>query len=82
MKPAFFKEVSLVRDIPEAGLRAGDVATPVDYAPHAAGGEEGAVLELFNAIGESVAVFVVQFPAFPRWTPNTQRGLQQRPCCT
>ena len=35
------------------------MATLVDYVPHPAGGEEGAVLEIFNAIGESIGVATV-----------------------
>jgi hypothetical protein len=31
----------------------------VDFVPHPSGGEEGCVLEVFNAIGESFAVIVV-----------------------
>lgn len=63
MKAEMYKEVSLTRDIPEEGLCAGDVATLVDYVPHPAGGEEGAVLELFNAIGESLGVITVPVSA-------------------
>lgn len=59
MKIELYKEIALVRDVPEEGLRAGDVATLIDYVPHPAGGEEGAVLELFNAVGESIAVITV-----------------------
>lgn len=59
MKPELYKEVALVRDVPEEGLRVGDVATLIDYVPHPAGGEEGAVLELFNAVGDSIAVITV-----------------------
>ena len=31
----------------------------VDYVPHPRGGEEGAVLEVFNAVGKSIAVVTV-----------------------
>ncbi len=56
MKPELYQEVALTQDIPDAGLRTGDVATLIDYVPHPTGGEEGAVLEIFNAVGESIAV--------------------------
>ena len=59
MKPELYKEVALVRDVPEEGLCIGDVATLIEYVPHPAGGEEGAVLELFNAVGEFIAVITV-----------------------
>lgn len=63
MKPELYQEVALTRDIVEAGLHAGDVATLVDYVHHPGSGEEGAVLELFNAVGESIAVITVPVSA-------------------
>jgi hypothetical protein len=50
--------VALTRDLDAHGLKAGDVAVLVDRVPHPAGGEEGVVLEVFNALGESHAVVV------------------------
>ena len=58
-KLPLYERVALKRDIDQHGLRAGDVAILVDYVPHAAGGREGAVLEVFNALGESIAVVTV-----------------------
>jgi Domain of unknown function (DUF4926) len=54
-----YQEVALTRDLPEYGLRAGDIAILVDFVPHPSDGEEGCVLEVFNAIGESFAVIAV-----------------------
>jgi hypothetical protein len=54
-----FERVSLKRDVPEKGLRAGDVATLVDIVPGPNGPAEGAVLEVFNAIGETLCVTAV-----------------------
>lgn len=31
----------------------------VDFVPHPSGGEEGCLLEVFNAVGESLAVIAV-----------------------
>lgn len=59
MKPELYQEVALNRTIPSLRLHKGDVAVVIDYLPHPSGGEEGAVLELFNAIGESMRVEVV-----------------------
>jgi hypothetical protein len=59
MKLELYQEVVVTRDIPEENLYQGDVATLVDYVPHPASGEEGAVLEIFNAIGESIGVATV-----------------------
>ena len=58
-----YQEVVLTQDIPNEGLCAGDVATLVDYVPHPSGGEEGAILEIFNAVGESLAVVTVPVSA-------------------
>jgi hypothetical protein len=59
MKIDLYQEVALTRDLPEYGLRAGDIAILVDFVPHPSNGEEGCVLEVFNAIGESIATIAV-----------------------
>jgi hypothetical protein len=59
MKLELYQRVALGRDFPEYQLQRGDVATLVDYVPHPSGGEDGYVLEVFNAIGESIMVVVV-----------------------
>lgn len=59
MKPKLYEEVALNKDVPEANLKRDDVAVVVDYVSHPSGGEEGAILEVFNAIGESIAVVTV-----------------------
>lgn len=60
MSLPLYERVALKRDLPEHGLKSGDVATLVDYAPHPDGGEPGCVLEVFNALGESIAVVAVR----------------------
>ena len=55
MKIDLFKRVALRIDIPEHALRKGDVATIVEHLP-GKNGEDGYALEVFNAIGESIAV--------------------------
>ncbi len=57
--PELSEEAALLRNIPGTQLRAGDVAMLVDIVPHPAAGEDGAILEVFNAIGESIAVVTV-----------------------
>ena len=59
MTMELYQEVALTRDLPEYGLRTGDVAILVDFVTHPKDGEEGCVLEVFNAIGESFAVIAV-----------------------
>lgn len=65
MRIGLFSEVALTRDVPAEGLCRGDVATLIDYVPgtEASGGEEGCVLEVFNALGESIAVVAVPVSA-------------------
>jgi hypothetical protein len=58
-----YQEVALTHDLPEYGLRSGDVAMLVDFVPHPTNGEEGCVLEVFNAIGESIVVIAVPISA-------------------
>ena len=62
-KPKLYEEVALTRNMPEENLKQDDVAVVVEYVPHPAGGEEGAILEIFNAVGESVAVASVPISA-------------------
>jgi hypothetical protein len=54
-----YDRVALQISFPEHGLRAGDVATLVDFVEHPSSGPRGCVLELFNALGESIAVVTV-----------------------
>lgn len=63
MKMELFQEVALTRDVTEANLRKCDVAVLVDHISHPAGGEEGAILEVFNAVGESISVVTVPVSA-------------------
>lgn len=60
MSLPLYERVALKRDIPEHGLKGGDVATLVDYVPHPNGGEKGCLLEVFNALGDSIAVIAVR----------------------
>lgn len=59
MKLELYQEVALTCDLPEYGLRSGDIATLIDIVPHPRSGEEGCILEVFNAVGESIAVITV-----------------------
>lgn len=51
--------VSLNRDFPEHNLRQGDIATFIDTIPDPEDGEDGYILEVFNALGESINVVTV-----------------------
>jgi hypothetical protein len=70
MKPELYKEVALTRDISAANLKKGDVAVLVDYVTHPTGGEEGVILEIFNAVGESIAVTTVPISAIAPLRPD------------
>lgn len=59
MRLKLYQEVVVTRDTPSENLKAGDVAVLIDYVPHPRGGEEGAILEVFNAVGETIAVATV-----------------------
>ena len=51
--------VALRASFPEHALRAGDVATLVDFVDHPSSGPRGCVLELFDALGDSIGVVMV-----------------------
>lgn len=55
MKYELFTDVALAEDIPEKGLRKGDVATIVEHH-ELPSGEEGYSLEVFNAVGDTIAI--------------------------
>lgn len=80
MESKLYSEVVLARNIAEYNLKIGDVATLVDLVPHPQGGEAGCVLEIFNAIGESIAVVAVPVSAIKPLEANeilTTRSLKQ-----
>jgi hypothetical protein len=73
-----YQEVALLQDLPEHQLKVGDVATLIDFVPHPQGGEAGCVLEVFNAVGDSLAVIVVPGSAVQALSENeilSVRGL-------
>jgi hypothetical protein len=54
-----FQRVVLTRDLPDEGLRTGDVGVVVEHYPAQAGVPEGYELEFFAAGGQTVAVVSV-----------------------
>jgi hypothetical protein len=64
-----FQQVALAKDIPENKLRRGDLATIVDIHP-ANGGEAGYSIEVFNALGETIAVTTVPESVLEELTAN------------
>ena len=63
MNLELFQEVALTRDLPEYRLKTGDIATLVDFVPHPSGGDDGCILEVFNAVGKSIAVVTAPLSA-------------------
>jgi hypothetical protein len=76
-----FQRVALTRDVEEHRLRAGDVATVVDLVPHPADGEAGCVLEVFNALGDSIAVIVVPLSTVEPLDANEVFAVRRRGRC-
>jgi hypothetical protein len=58
MKFELYKDAVLTRDVPEHRLKRGDIVKLVDhhFAPD---GSEGYSIEVFNAVGETIAVTAV-----------------------
>ena len=64
-----FDEVVLTKDVPEKGLQKGDVVTIVEH--HAVpDGEDGYSLELFNALGDTIAVITLPESAIAPLSEN------------
>ncbi len=58
MKYELFKDLVLLKDIPEKKLKKGDVATIVEHHPSDTS-EDGYSLEVFNVLGDTIAVVTV-----------------------
>ena len=58
MKFELYTDAVLTRDVPEHRLRRGDIAKLVDHHVARDGGE-GYSIEVFNALGETIAVTAV-----------------------
>ncbi|MFP4221931.1 MAG: DUF4926 domain-containing protein [Phormidium sp.] len=54
-----YSQVCLNRNFPNYQLKQGDIARFIDTVPGPDGIEEGYVLEIFNALGESLNTVVV-----------------------
>ena len=65
-----YQDIALTRNFPEYQLQQGDIATLIDFVPHPNGGETGCVLEIFNAVGESIKVVTVPISGVKKLTSN------------
>lgn len=70
MNYELFTRVALNTDLPQYGLRSGDVATVVEHHPGQPGQEPGYSLEVFNAVGDTVAVVTVRESAIVSLNAN------------
>jgi hypothetical protein len=60
MKFLLYSRVALAVDLPTEGIRRGDVATVAErHLPSAPGGEPGYSVEVFNAVGGTLAVLTL-----------------------
>jgi len=70
MKYQLFTRIALKTDLPQCGLRSGDVATIVEHHVGRPGQEAGYTLEVFNAVGESITVVTVRESQIEPLTAN------------
>lgn len=70
MKHALFSHVVLVDDISEHGLCRGDLATVVEQYEGRPDQESGYEIEVFNAVGETVALVTVRESQIEAPRPN------------
>ena len=64
-----FGDVILTRDVPESGLRAGDVGTVVERHVGSGVADEGCSVEFFDMTGNTVAVVTLAASALRVPTP-------------
>lgn len=72
-----FTRAALKSDVPEHRLRSGDVVTIVEYHPGRPGQEPGYSLEVFNAVGDTVAVVTVRESQIEPLTSNELLHVRQ-----
>lgn len=60
MKLPLFKQVALLRDLPEEGFRKGDIVTTVEFLHARRDLPNAYFVEAFNALGRTIAVFLVE----------------------
>jgi hypothetical protein len=69
MSYQLFEEVVLLEDVIEKGLLKGDVVTIVEHHP-VPDGEDGYSLEVFNVLGDTIAVITLPESAIAPLTEN------------
>jgi hypothetical protein len=77
MKLELYQTIALNRDLPEVHLHQGDIALLIDYVLHPTDGEEGAILEIFNAIGESINIVTVPISSISALQSNDTLSIRR-----
>ena len=76
MRFDLYINAALARDIPEHGLCRGDVVKIVDYHP-SSNGENGYSIEVFSALGDTIAVTAVPESALESLHKNEVLSLRK-----
>jgi hypothetical protein len=71
-----FQEVALSRDLPDHKLKAGDVATIIEFVSGAKAAP-GCVLEFFSAIGKTLTVVAVPISSIEPLQENEVRAVRR-----
>jgi len=71
-----YTDAALSRDVPEHGLCRGDVVKIVDHHPSTKG-ESGYSIEVFNALGDTIAVTAVPESALESLHKNEVLSVRQ-----
>lgn len=66
MSVELYRYAKLRIDVPVQHFKAGDVGTVVEFLPHPSGGPTGVMLEMLNALGESIDLVTVPETALER----------------
>ena len=74
---ALYTDAVLTRDFAEHDLCAGDVVKIIDHHP-VPGGEDGYSIEVFNALGDTIAVTSVPLSALESLSENEVFSVRRR----
>lgn len=70
MKVPLYERVVLLKDVPEEGLKKGDVVTTVEFLEARRDLPNAYYVEAFNALGKTIAVFIVEEDNLEALTAN------------
>ncbi len=77
MKLELYQTIAFNRDLLEVNLHQGDIAILINYVPHPIDGDEGTVLEIFNAIGESINIVTVPISSISALQSNATLSIRR-----